>query len=143
MSHSHPSPIFGAAFLGVNFTGPDETDNLLLFLESKGIKRSDTARRYPAVNEGESERLLGKHEAAKKGFVIETKVRPTAKGLSNREAAVRGGRGSLTAPAIEESVRESLEALCVEKVGRSGCLTVGVVDGGVLLGRLAAVPRTG
>ena len=113
---SPPSLIFGAGFLGVDYTGPNEAEELLKFLLSKAVKRIDTARRYPAINQGESERLLGRTKAAEKGFTIDTKVKATATGLSDGEVAIRGGRGSLTKSAIETSVRDSFVALGVKKV---------------------------
>ena len=99
---------FGAGFVGVNFATPSELQQLLDFLRKNGINRIDTARRYPAVNSGRSEQLLGEVDAAGQGFTIDTKIKVVGSNAS----------GSLTAAKIEESVAESLEALHVDEVGK-------------------------
>ena len=104
---SPPTLIFGAGFLGVSFATPSELQELLTFLHKNDLKRIDTARRYPAVNSGRSEQLLGEVEAAGQGFTIDTKIKVVGSDAS----------GSLTTSKIKESVVESLEALQVEEVG--------------------------
>lgn len=108
---SPPTLIFGAGFLGVNFATPSELQELLDFLQKNDIKRIDTARRYPAVNSGRSEQLLGEVNAARQGFTMDTKIKVVGSDAS----------GSLTAAKIKESVAESLEALRVEQVNMLHC----------------------
>ena len=104
---SSPTIVFGAGFVGVNFATPSELQALLDFLRKHNITRVDTARRYPAINSGRSEQLLGEVEAAGQGFTIDTKIKVVGSDAS----------GSLTAAKIKESVVESLEALRVDEVG--------------------------
>ena len=99
--------IFGTGFLGVDFATPSELQQLLGFLRKNDIERIDTARRYPAVNCGRSERLLGEVNAAGQGFTVDTKIKVLGSDAS----------GSLTASKIKASVVESLEALRVGEVG--------------------------
>lgn len=110
---SPPALIFGAGFLGVNFATPSELQLLLEFLQKNDIKRIDTARRYPAVNSGRSEQLLGEVKAAEQGFAIDTKIKVVGSDAS----------GSLTAAKIKESILESLEALRVDEVNVLHCHT--------------------
>ena len=104
-----PSPtiIFGTGFLGVNFATPNELQELLDFLLKEHVNRIDTARRYPAVNPGRSEQLLGEVKAGEQGFTIDTKIKVTGS----------DPRGSLTSAKIHQSVMESLETLHVDEVG--------------------------
>ena len=99
--------IFGTGLLGVDFATPSELQQLLGFLHKNDIKRIDTARRYPAVNSGRSEQLLGEVNAAGQGFTVDTKIKVLGSDAS----------GSLTASKIKASVVESLEALSVGEVG--------------------------
>ena len=101
--------MFGAGFLGINFATASELQDLLDFLHNNSINRIDTARRYPAVNSGRSEQLLGEVKAAaEQGFIIDTKIKVEGSDASS----------SLTAAKIKESVVESLEALHVDEVGK-------------------------
>lgn len=102
-----PTLIFGAGFLGVHFAAPSELQSLLDYLHKNDIARIDTARRYPAVNSGRSEQLLGEVDAARQGFTIDTKIKVIGS----------DARGSLTEGEIKKSVAESLEALRVDEVG--------------------------
>lgn len=104
-------PIFGAGFLGIDFSTPEESLTLLEFLTANNISRIDTARRYPALSPGLSETTLGSAKAAELGFEIDTKIQVAA-------AAAAGGPrgGSLSAGAISASVAGSLAALGVESV---------------------------
>lgn len=106
---SPPTLIFGAGFLGVgvNFATPSELQQLLGFLRKKDIKRIDTARRYPSVNSGRSEQLLGEVNAAGQGFKGDTKIK-----IAGSDAS-----GSVTASKIKGSGVESLEALRIGEVG--------------------------
>ena len=108
---SPPTLIFGAGFVGVNFATPSELQELLQFLQKNNINRIDTARRYPAVNSGRSEQLLGEVKAAGQGFTVDTKIKVVGSDAS----------GSLTAAKIKESVVESMEALRASEVGFDQC----------------------
>ena len=76
------------------------------FLRKNEISRIDTARRYPVVNSGRSEQLLGEVNAAGQDFTIDTKIKVVGS----------DAKGSLTAVKIKESVAESPEALQVDEV---------------------------
>lgn len=104
---STPTFFFGAGFLGVDFATPSALQDLLNFLRKNDISRIDTARRYPAINSGRSEQLLGEVNAAGQDFTIDTKIKVVGS----------DAKGSLTAVKIKESVAESLEALRVDEVG--------------------------
>lgn len=106
---SPPTLLFGAGFLGVDFATRSALQDLLNCLRKNDIPRIDTARRYPAVNSGRSEQLLGEVDAAGQNFTIDTKIK-----MVESDA-----KGSLTAAIIKESVLESLEALRVDEVGFS------------------------
>ncbi|KAI9805119.1 MAG: hypothetical protein M1825_000953 [Sarcosagium campestre] len=95
-----PSLVFGAGVIGENFKTPESVANLLEELEKAGIKHVDTARAYPPTDPGQSEILLGKVEAVKKGFTVDTKIQV----------------GSLSKSAIDSSVSASLADLQVDKV---------------------------
>ncbi|KAI0882023.1 Aldo/keto reductase [Annulohypoxylon maeteangense] len=97
---SHPQLIFGGASIGAAFATPQEVSELLQTLKSLGVKRIDTAARYPPTNPGASERLLGELGATKLGFLIDTKV--LCAGL---------GEGSLEPAATQKSLVESYERL--------------------------------
>lgn len=132
---SPPALIFGAGFLGVKLATPSELQLLLEFLQKNDIKRIDTARRYPAVNSGRSEQLLGEVKAAEQGFAIDTKIKVVGSDAS----------GSLTAAKIKESILESLEALLVDEVGFDQRRRDGhnLILDRVGLGKRAALPYTG
>lgn len=104
-----PHLIFGCATIGHSFTQASEVSTLLDILKSAGIKRLDTAARYPPTAPGLSQKLLGEAEAAEKGFAIDTKIK-----------VVGSSEGSLTAPAIEESLSGSLASLHLSDVISSG-----------------------
>jgi len=104
----HPILIFGTGFLGVSFPSVNETEELLQFLQSHGLYRIDTARRYPAIKPGRSEQLLGEAKAVENGFVIDTKI---------KVSPVEGLEGSLKAEKIDASTKESFESLGAKQVG--------------------------
>ena len=103
---SPPTLILGAGFLGVNFATPSELQ-LLLELVQKERYRIDTARRYPAINSGRSEQLLGEVGAASQGFAIDTEIKVVGSDAS----------GSLMAAKIKEAILERPEVLRVTAVG--------------------------
>ena len=100
------SIIFGTGFLGVCFPTVEEAKDLVSFLSRVGISRIDTARRYPAIQPGKSEELLGEARAADH-FVIDTKINVSLE---------IGIAGSLNRSRILESVKESLATLGLERV---------------------------
>lgn len=108
---SHPAFIFGGASIGSAYTTPEAVTELLSTLKSLGVRRIDTAARYPPTSPGTSERLLGEAGAAREGFVIDTKV------LGSGD-----GSGNLTPAAIDKSVHESYQRLKMEDVGQTSSL---------------------
>jgi aflatoxin B1 aldehyde reductase len=109
--------IFGAANIGECFVAHDEILSILSKLEAIGIKRIDTAARYPPTSPGASEKLLGAANAASLGFLIDTKVKVTG-----------DGHGSLSAQAIADSITESFERLGVDKVQSLWSVVVCVIQ---------------
>ena len=106
--HGTPTLLYGTGFLGTptTFPTPEQTNQLLTFLQQKGISRIDTARRYPATVSGLAEQLLGSGGASKMGFIIDTKVKVTG---------TEGPAGSLTPEKIAASIEESYAALQLPK----------------------------
>ena len=104
---SHPDLIFGAAFVGHDFTTAAQVTELLECLSTKKINRIDTARLYPITNSGASEKLLGEAKAAEHGFIIDTKI---------MTSPIGDGRGTLKASAIDESIDGSFAALGTQQV---------------------------
>jgi aflatoxin B1 aldehyde reductase len=101
-----PELIFGNANVGYTWTDADDIDALARQLQAGGIRRLDTAARYPPTKPGESQRLLGAHAFGAQGFAIDTKIL----------AFTADGSGEMTTEAIQKSVTESLEALKIDKV---------------------------
>ena len=111
---SRPSIIFGGAsfgspLIGKNFCSPANVQELLDQLKLHNVERIDTAARYSPGNPGGSEALLGQVNAAKQGFVIDTKV-------NIPDANIATGAESLSAAAISKSIDESFDRLKVESV---------------------------
>lgn len=106
---SNPKLIFGCATVGYSFTNTAETSQLLDIVKSTGITTLDTAARYPPSSPGLSEKLLGSAGAVDKGFAVDTKIN-----------VFGNGEGCLAAPAIEESLNQSLTDL--SEVIASCCL---------------------
>ena len=69
-----PTSIFGAALLGMSFDDAEATSRVLDSLVKAGVTHIDTAARYPPLNQGQSERLLGQAHAASRGFSIDSKI---------------------------------------------------------------------
>lgn len=101
---SPPSTIFGAALLGMSFNESTTVAQALETLKDCGITHIDTAARYPPMMKGESERLLGEAQAAKKGFKIDSKI------------LMGPGHGELEASAVVKSLAESFQRLGVQHV---------------------------
>ncbi|KAG8158297.1 hypothetical protein KVR01_012058 [Diaporthe batatas] len=99
-----PQLIFGTVTFGMemtDFQAPDSVKPLLQALTKLGIDRLDTAARYPPLNPGRSEQLIGESELPA-GFIVDTKVYTDTRG---------DGSGDLTPEAIDKSVNASLERL--------------------------------
>ncbi|RWA12872.1 hypothetical protein EKO27_g2257 [Xylaria grammica] len=100
-----PQVVFGTAGLGLHgtaFQGASSVKDLLRMLRDLGISRLDTGARYPPLNPGLSEQLLGEARELSRDFVIDTKVYTDAK---------KDGSGDLTLEAISTSAYGSLQRL--------------------------------
>lgn len=103
-----PQLIFGTATFGMDLTefqDPTSVDNLLSTVKELGINRLDTAARYPPLNPGRSEQLLGEASSLSNleaEFSIDTKVYTDTR---------TDGSGDLTREAVARSVKTSLERL--------------------------------
>ncbi|KAJ5638422.1 hypothetical protein N7528_000812 [Penicillium herquei] len=110
---SRPSIIFGGAsfgspLIGKNFCTSENVQELLDQLKLHDVNRIDTAARYSPGNPGGSETLLGQVNAAKQGFIIDTKI-------NIPDANIATGAGSLSAAAISRSIDESFVRLNVDR----------------------------
>ncbi|KAM0315268.1 hypothetical protein ACHAO8_004034 [Botrytis cinerea] len=106
----HPSLIFGAASIGMDFSTQESVQDALEVLKELNISQIDTAGRYPPTNHGRSEELLGEVGAASQGFSISTKILATQLGY---------GSGELEASAIKKSLDTSFKRLGVDQLGVS------------------------
>ncbi|KAJ8128348.1 hypothetical protein O1611_g5286 [Lasiodiplodia mahajangana] len=100
-----PQIIFGTGGLGMDMTAFQDADsvkNLLQTIRGLGISHLDTAARYPPLNPGRSEQLLGEAGDLSRDFVVDTKVYTDTR---------TDGSGELTRAAISKSVDESLQRL--------------------------------
>ncbi len=102
---NQPTLIFGGGTVGDSFSTPADVTALLESLKTLGIPRIDTASRYPPTAPGQSEKLLGEARVVDHGFTVDTKIN-----------VLGDGRGSLTAEAIDTSIKDSLQRLGVQKV---------------------------
>ena len=103
---SPPKAIFGAALLGMSFDDVASVTQMLDTLKAAGVTHIDTAARYPPLNQGQSERLLGEAQAALRGFTIDSKILMSHGPIG----------GELKPSAITESLGKSLERLGSSKV---------------------------
>ncbi len=107
----HPVIYFGTGIVGSsNVPALQDAETLSALLDAVrdvGISQIDTAARYPADNQGGSERMLGLVGSPAKGFTINTKVL-----VSGNSSA-----GSLSRDAVRASVANSLASLGIAKVG--------------------------
>ncbi|KAI3320644.1 putative oxidoreductase [Xylariaceae sp. AK1471] len=100
-----PQIIFGTAGFGMEqtaFQDVDSVKNLLRTLQGLGVSRLDTGARYPPLNPGRSEELIGEARQLSRDFVIDTKVYTDTR---------TDGSGDLTPEAIAKSVDGSLQRL--------------------------------
>ncbi|KAM0167354.1 hypothetical protein ACHAQE_000656 [Botrytis cinerea] len=106
----HPSLIFGAASIGMDFSTQESVQDALKVLKELNISQIDTAGRYPPTNHGRSEELLGEVGAVSQGFSISTKILAIQLGY---------GSGELEASAIKKSLDTSFKRLGVDQLGVS------------------------
>ena len=100
-----PQLIFGTATFGMDLTefqDPSSVQALLKHLQELGVHRLDSGARYPPMNPGRAEELIGETKEFSEGFTIDTKVYTDT---------TKDGSGDLTGEAIEKSVRASLQRL--------------------------------
>ena len=98
-----------------DFQSSTSISNLLSALKDLGIHRLDTAARYPPLNPGRSEELIGEALRAgdgggsgSGGFLIDTKVYTDLSGP---------GEGDLGMENVEESLKRSLGRMGRDEVG--------------------------
>ena len=100
-----PQLIFGTASFGMDmsdFQDPQSLSALYKTLQESGIRKLDSGARYPPLNPGRAESLIGETKEMNEGFLIDTKVFTDAR---------TDGSGDLTGEAIESSIQGSLQRL--------------------------------
>jgi aflatoxin B1 aldehyde reductase len=100
-----PQIFFGTATFGMDMTDfqdQDSVHNLLRTLKELGINRLDTGARYPPLNHGRSEILIGEAKNINETFVLDTKVFTDTR---------TDGTGDLKREAIQKSLEGSLHRL--------------------------------
>lgn len=100
-----PQLIFGTASFGMDmsdFQDPQSLSALYKTLQESGIRRLDSGARYPPLNPGRAESLIGETKEMHEGFLIDTKVFTDVR---------TDGSGDLTGEAIESSIQGSLQRL--------------------------------
>ncbi|KAI1392062.1 putative oxidoreductase [Hypoxylon trugodes] len=100
-----PQFIFGTAGFGMDRTEYSDAASVKTALEtvrSLGIRRLDSGARYPPLNPGRSEALIGEAREISTEFEVDTKVYTDTK---------TDGSGDLTREAIQKSIEGSLERL--------------------------------
>ncbi|KAF2462584.1 putative oxidoreductase [Lindgomyces ingoldianus] len=104
-----PRLIFGTATFGMDLTefqNQDSVNSLLRTLRGLGVERLDSGARYPPLNPGRSEMLIGDSKEFCKGFIIDTKV------YTNTQT---DGSGDLTRAGISKSLTGSLQRLQINE----------------------------
>ncbi|KAI0596656.1 putative oxidoreductase [Biscogniauxia sp. FL1348] len=100
-----PQIIFGTASFGMDMTEFQDVEsvkNLLTTLRELGIRRLDSGARYPPLNPGRSEELIGEAREISRDFVVDTKVYTNT---------ANDGSGDLEREAMRRSVAGSLQRL--------------------------------
>lgn len=100
-----PQLVFGTASFGMDlseFQDEHSVTSLLEILRNLGISRLDTGARYPHLNRGRSEALIGEARKLSRDFAIDTKV------FTNTQS---DGSSDLKREAIQQSVKSSLQRL--------------------------------
>lgn len=101
-----PQIVFGSASFGHEFLTEESVQDVLALLKGLKVTQIDTAARYPPINHGMSEKLLGATHAASQGFAISTKIFTTG----------GDGSGELDRASIHNSFNTSLDRLGVDEV---------------------------
>ena len=100
-----PQLIYGTATFGMDMTefqDEEAVKKMLKTVQSLGIKRLDTAPRYPPLSQGRAEQLLGEAAEVSGDFIIDTKVYTNT---------ATDGSGDLRREAIQKSIHGSLDRL--------------------------------
>jgi aflatoxin B1 aldehyde reductase len=100
-----PQLIFGTASFGMELTefqDAERVENLLKTLQILGIHRLDSGARYPPLNPGRAEELIGEVKELSDSFAVDTKV------YTNTQT---DGSGDLSREAMQKSVSGSLQRL--------------------------------
>lgn len=84
------------------FQDPQSVENLLKNLKELGVHRLDSGARYPPMNPGRAEELIGETNELSQRFTVDTKVYTDTQ---------TDGSGDLTSEGIEKSLQESLQRL--------------------------------
>ncbi|KAL9093596.1 MAG: hypothetical protein Q9165_003991 [Trypethelium subeluteriae] len=106
---ARPTLLYGTSSFGMDMTdfqSCEHVKEVLQTLKKTGITHLDTAARYPPLNPGRAEQLLGEASEHTDAFVVDTKI---ATGTGDRS-------GSLSKDAIGKSVQASFERLKRQKV---------------------------
>jgi len=101
-----PQIVFGGASLGHEFLTEESCQEVLTLLKDLEITQIDTAARYPPINHGMSEKLLGITHATSQGFAISTKIFTTG----------GDGSGELDRASIQKCFLMSLDRLGIDQV---------------------------
>ena len=105
-----PNLLFGTASFGMDgtqFSDVESVRHILKTLRDLGIGRLDSGARYPPLNPGRAEELIGETEDLGRSFVTDTKVYTDT---------TKDGSGDLTDEAIEKSAGASLKRLRADQV---------------------------
>lgn len=100
-----PQLIFGTASFGMDLTDFQDSRSLYALyraLQELKIDRLDTGARYPPLQPGRAEELIGETRDVSEGFFIDTKVYTDVR---------TDGSGDLKSEAIEKSTQGSLQRL--------------------------------
>lgn len=118
-----PNLICGTASIGMDLTEFQDVESvrsLLKTLQELNIRRLDSGARYPPLNPGRSEQLIGEAKEQSGDFSVDTKV------YTNTQT---DGSGDLTRSAIGQSCTASLERLQrPEGVGRYSHTLRGLIE---------------
>ncbi|KAI0850470.1 putative oxidoreductase [Daldinia vernicosa] len=105
-----PQLIFGTASFGMpmtEFQDSETVKGLLRTLGELGITRLDSGARYPPLNPGRSEELIGEAKELSREFLVDTKIYTDT---------ATDGSGDLTVGAMAKSVDGSLKRLQADSV---------------------------
>jgi aflatoxin B1 aldehyde reductase len=101
-----PTPIFGTGLVGMkSIDDLAALSQALTTLGHTGTRHIDTAPRYPPVNQGRAEQLLGEARAIDRGFTIHGKI-----------VVHSDGAGGLDEAKTDDLLTTSLQRLGTEQV---------------------------